>query len=323
MTKTVFTLSCAAIYAFAAPSWYMNLPTKPYEVIGYAQGNSAELAASGAKEDIASQLKTKVDSAINQTIKIKNGKVGEEKIQKLKITTDALVSGMEKLREEYENGIYYAAYRYDNRPFEAKFADKSTKSVCEGIGSRSIEDTRLYRAIKQELGCRPKIKLTRQNGSYTLSAKNISMSLLENDIERLFFSAQNDKLSITPSKTQLKNGETLSFNVKTGKDGYISLFDVYDDGKVLLVVQNAKIQREKNLKIPEDTDKNLEIAMSDNDGKNSTDMFVAIFSDKSLDLSMFEKMNENLASDRAYKLDELFWVMDKNNFASVVVRTMK
>jgi hypothetical protein len=323
MKKIIFYLPLVSIFALAAPSWYMHTDTKPYELIGYGEGDSVELAASRAKEDIASQLKTKIDSMVSQNTKVKNGKADKESAQKLRVTTEAMLSGVEKLKEEREGNTYYAAYRYDARPFEMKFAAKATKAVCQGkSGSTALEYTKLFTAIAEELGCRPKIKFVRQNGIYTISSQYAALAA-NTQIERMFFSRSSQTLSITPSKYQPQSGESISFMLKSQKEGYVSLFDVYDDGKVTAVTLNAKIKKAQLLKIPDDTNKDLEIAMSNNEGKNSTDMFVAVFSESELDLSGFERMDEGVATEKAYRLDELFWLMDKHTFATTVVKTVK
>lgn len=322
MKKIAFCLPLASMLAFGAPSWYMNTIVKPYELIGYGEGDSAESAMGRAKEDIASQLKTKIDSTLSQSTKVKNGKVSSESAQKLKVTTETMLSGVEKLKEEREGSIYYAAYKYDIRPFEVRFAAKATKAVCQSkSGSTTLEHTKLFKAVSEELGCRPKMKLTRQNGVYTISSQDIALPA-NGEIERMFFTSHSAPLILTPSKQQPKSGESVSFSIKSQRDGYVSFFDVYDDGKVALVTANAKISKIKGLKIPDDTNKDLEIAMSDNEGKNSSDMFVAILSDSELDIGSFERMEEVVATDKAYRLDELFWLMDKHPSATTVIKTV-
>lgn len=323
MKKIAFCLPLASALLLGAPSWYMNTTVKPYELIGYGEGDSVESAAGRAKEDIASQLKTKIDSTISQSTKVKNGKVDSESTQKLRVTTEAMLSGVEKLKEEREGNTYYAAYKYDIRPFEVRFAAKATKAVCQGkSGSATLEHTKLYKAIAEELGCHPKIKLVRQNGVYTISSQEVALAA-NAEIERMFFGRQSQSLSITASKQQPRSGESISLTLKAQKDGFVSLFDVYDDGKVTIVTANAKIKKMQSLKIPDETNKDLELAMSDNDGKNSTDMFVAVLSDSELDLGSFEKMEDGVATDKAHRLDELFWLMDKHQFATVIIKTVK
>lgn len=323
MKKIALSLPLASMLAFAAPSWYMNTAVKPYELIGYGEGDSAESAAGRAKEDIASQLKTKIDSTVSQSTKVKNGKVDSESAQKLKVTTEAMLSGVEKIKEEREGGTYYAAYKYDVRPFEVRFAARATKAVCQGkSGSTTLEYTKLFKAITEELGCQPRIKLVRQNGVYTISSQEVALAA-NTEIERMFFGRQSPSLSINSSKQQPRSGESISLTLKSQKDGYVSLFDVYDDGKVTVVTANAKIRKMQPLKIPDETNKELELVMSDNDGKNSTDMFVAVFGESELDLGGFERMEEGVATDKAYKLDELFWMMDRHPFATVIIKTVK
>lgn len=323
MRKIIFCLPILSALAFAAPSWYMNTQVKPYELIGYGEGYSAEAAASRAKEDIASQIKTKIDSSLSQNIKVTNGKAESQSAQKLKVTTEAMLSGIEKVKEEVELGVYYAAYKYDARAFEVRFAAKAPKSICQGkSGSQTIENTKLFRAITEELGCQPKIRLTKQNGVYMIGSQDIALAA-DAEMERIFFERQAPMLSLIPTKKQPKNMESISFFIKSQKDGYVTFFDVYDDGKVTAVAVNAKIKKMQTLKIPDETNKDLELVMSDNDGKNSTDMFVAVFSESEMDFGSFERMEEGVATEKAYKLDELFWIMDRHIFSTSIIKTVK
>jgi len=306
-----------------SPNWYKNQELKTsqkYEIIGYGEGISFENAKAKAKESIAQSLQSKVNSSFESAIKDSNGVVDEKSESKLKITTQLNLQNLKTIKKERVVDKFFVALKYENLDLSHKIK-YSLNSQCldENVDSY-MKKTLLFKTITAGIGCKLNIKLDRQNGAWYLKYKEKQFLLSDDELEELFVSVNNDNLSIKANKKVLVNGDSFYFNIDSKEDGYITLVSVYENGIVSLLKDSQKIS--SSIQIPSKEDENYFEAGVLNEGEDTYDLYVAIFSKKPLDMSRFEQADEEFVTNEvAYKFDELLELLNKHRYSSLLLRT--
>jgi len=84
----------------------------------------------------------------------------------------------------------------------------------------------------------------------------------------------------------------------------------------------SSIKISKYLQIPSKESQNYFEAGVIEEGKDTHDLYIAIWSEKPLDMSRFTHADEELNSNEsAYKFDELIELLDTKEYSSILLRT--
>jgi hypothetical protein len=83
-----------------------------------------------------------------------------------------------------------------------------------------------------------------------------------------------------------------------------------------VLLENIAVQKNQHITYPNDGSEMVKIP--DND--SFVDMEAAILSDDKLELSAYEKVGAALASEKAYKFDELLRLISKYQVSSIIIR---
>ena len=95
---------------------------------------------------------------------------------------------------------------------------------------------------------------------------------------------------------------------------------MYENGIVTLLRPSTPIKN--SLQIPSKESSDYFEAGTIHEGEDTYDLYVAIFTDKPIDMSRFEYANEALASsEAAYKFDELMALINNYQYSSLLLRT--
>ncbi len=295
---------------------------KSYEIVGVGESISLDEARTLAKQDIAQKIKTKITSWFESNVSVNNEFVTSFKKAYLKETSNISFYGLRKISEEKNGNIYKAVYAYDGRSYEQKFASNVGLLACNKATKidNFLENSPLFTSISELLNCKPYGLLSRDNDAYFLSSKDYSYILDDSAIYELFYEVKNPKILLTPSANEVQNNKPISFKIEASEQGYISLFDVYGNGKVSVLLANKEAKKATGFIFPSKA-YSTEIIKTKDD-ESSIDMEVAVLSDKKLDLSMFESVNSNLASKNAYRLDLLLKIMSKYPYSTVIVKIL-
>jgi LPP20 lipoprotein len=324
--KKIFFSLFSSLFLFctflvAQPSWYGTIDSKPHEIIGYGEGGSAKEARAAAMEEIASRLKVRVDSSFESNTTVKNKEVSSAQQARLKVGSNIILYGAKKLEEGQMGGKWYAAYSYDNRPFAQRFVSKFGQKACAGKSNQPLEHSPLFAMLVGDLKCAPQIELARGDGVYKLVTGGDAMVIDEETLAATLFAHANPSVSITPSKAQVLDGEDISLAVKSVTAGFVTIFDVYSDGRVSLMLGNYPQKANSAWKFPDSVMAGKELSLSA-EGANAMDMFVVVLSPTKLDISRFEHASATLASQAAYNYDELLRLMKKYQAASTLVKVI-
>jgi hypothetical protein len=279
---------------------------------GEGSGKSYAEAKRKALEDVASQISVVIDSKIEETQSVKNDKYHKNfkvhSIQKTKVKLE----DYEIVEKRKENNQFFVKIKYDNIPSLDKFASKTpyTKEQIKNF-------------IKKDFGKSLGLELVRKDKKWYIKYKDILQKLDKKDFY-LFFKTTNRKdLKISlynKRRNVLYNGDEFSFLIKSAKSGYITIFDVYEDGTVSILAKNLKINKKRKLIFPDENfDSVLEASLLQNQ-KETFDMYVVIFTKKKRNFDEFISAYEDVVDEELYKnFDELINLIYNKTYATIKV----
>ena len=104
------------------------------------------------------------------------------------------------------------------------------------------------------------------------------------------------------------------------KQGYITLLTVYENGTVATLIKNISIKKAQTKNIPDEKFESVFEAGLIEEGKETFDLYVAIWSPKKLFFDQFARADEELIDNERYKnFDDLIELMGNSTFATVKV----
>jgi hypothetical protein len=279
---------------------------------GEGSGNSYAEAKRKALEDIASQISVVIDSKIEETQSAENNKYKKNfkvhSIQKVKVNLE----DYEIVEKRRENNKFFVKIKYDNIPSLDKFASKTpyTKQQIKNF-------------IKKDFGKSLGLELVRKDKKWYIKYKDILQKLDKKDFY-LFFKTTNRKdlkISLYNNRRNiLHNGDEFSFLIKSAKSGYITIFDVYEDGTVSILAKNLKIDKKTKLIFPDENfDSVLEASLLKNQ-KETFDMYVVLFTKKKRNFDEFISAYDDVVDEELYKnFDELINLIYNKTYATIKV----
>jgi len=144
------------------------------------------------------------------------------------------------------------------------------------------------------------------------------------DFERFFVTIPNKKLFITTNKKNniLYDKDEFYFKVKSAEDGYVTILTVYEDGTVSTLMKNIPVEKNIVTNIPDKEFEPIPIAGLIENGVETFDMYVAIFSKKRFVFDRFATADEELIDDERYKnFDELIEFLKDKRYTTLKVVT--
>ena len=305
------------------PDWFLNLPHKDYELVGYGEGRTLDEALAKAKKGIAQSIRTRIRSESVFEERLANKDYSRNARTLLQERTDVVLSDLETVRKEHRDGLWYIAVKYENLPFPKKFSKRLSHRACEqGNQNRYLSCTPLIKALNAELGCSPAVKLLRNHGLWYLACEDVMLPLGSAAFEKLYASCPSPSLSLVPSKTDLRKGDAFSVTLRPLRDGFVSLLNVYESGEVSVILANRSAQASEDILCP-DPAANLElVAGLVREGEATFDLYVGFLSPEKVDLGRIQQAGDQVSSgERHFKFDEVLGLMDNVEFCTVLIRT--
>ena len=334
--KILFSLATILLFVSCAnqakpsqtPAWYHSQTLQAQnssQFLGYGDAKTLFEAKSIAKEEIAQSLISHVETSfVSKTEVQKDGNQEQYNTQtkhNLKVTTKIDLQNLSIVKQEYLDGRYYVLLVYENLDLAYKIK-KSVPNIECGKVNAYIKSTPLYQTIRSSLSCDINLNLQRRNSAWYLGYKDKEFLLNSSEFEKLYVVKHSKIFDFQISKPMLKDGDSFFFRVKSKKEGYITLLDVYENGIVTVISPSQKI--EKTLQIPSKESANYFEAAVVKNSHDSSDLYVALFSEKPLDMSRFSYADDEvLSSEVAYKFDELIEMLSSLEYATLVVHIGK
>jgi len=307
-------------HAKSFPSWFVKkefVPHAEFELVGYGHAATLQEAMAQAKEEIALTLLSKVESRFTSHSTDDESR----SVAELKVTSKLNLQNLKTLKQEQVANTFFVALSYENLDFASRVKRDLNISTCqdEKLG-RYIPQSVLHKKLMASLGCKLDFKLHRQNSAWYLKYKEHLFLLSDKEFEELYATQKSSSFTFRASKDVLLDTESFWFEFETKESGYITLLDVYENGIVTLLSPSTKI--ENNIQIPSKESSHTFVAGVVQEGVDTHDLYVALFTKEPLDMSRFIHADGDLTSnEKAYKMDELIELLNSHDYATLLLRT--
>jgi len=311
------------------PSWYFKIPLNKYEVIGYGSGLSMEEAKTNARSDISKSLIVTIKSELNtsHTIKEHGNDFNETKEFQSHITeyTNIILADAKLKKYQKINGTFYVALSYINLPLTEKIYLKLKDTKLKPIDKRSIYNYSLFsERLNEKFKYIPSYSLFFKDGLYYVNINNKLFVINNSDLPLFFISKENKNIDFKISSKQLKSGDFFYFTIESKLNGYISLIQVDEDGRVIVHLDNLENNSNHKFTYP-----NLEIyngleAGIINEKNNVQENYILAICSNKLNLSSYEYIsldyNTNETSLRFTSLDK---VISRCEYNAIIIHVQK
>ena len=225
------------------------------------------------------------------------------------------------IQQEQINEHFFVVLSYKNIDLLSRVQEHLDVSKLQNEKQNSyLSQTPLLKKLNKGLGVTLNFSLHRQNEAWYLKYDKELFPLSKREFEKLFVTLQSSDVVLESSKKVLKDGDEFSFHIETQEEGYVALLNVYEHGVVTLLKPSTKIQ--KKLQIPSEESSNYFEAGVLQEGSDTYDLYLLLYSKEPLDLSRFEYGDETLAqSEMAYKFDELTRLLEQYSYTTLFLRT--
>lgn len=309
-----------------APVWFGTLQkSAESEIIGYGEGLTLDEAKINAKSDIAKSIRTHIDSSFTTHTSVNNAEVNHNAQSSVRETSNLTITDAQLKKSEQKNGRFYVALRYENLPLTTKLAKRGGQSLC-GKPNAYLAQTPMVLKLSSDLNCSVAVEITRENNGWYLGRGEYRNSVNNADFRALMIETSTGTLRVRSNHTLVTEDEVYALNIEgLPESGYLSLFDVYDDGRVVLMENNINLARQsKNgLMYPDEIRQDFQLSGGVSEaGIDALDLYVVLVSSQPLKLSSFIPMGQKIEKgESAFAVDRLLELMQNNSFATTVVTT--
>jgi len=269
------------------PNWYENrdIHKESFEIIGYGFGKDQNEAKENARKDIVEQISINIQSE-NIKIEKRVGKKFETSFSNISTQKIYLTLSNLEIIKISKNRKFFAL-KYSNLPFETKFLKKIGKYSC-GFQNSFLKNTKFGKLAIQENSCLPKISVFQNGNSLFLNSGDISELF---SLSNLFFDKTDSQIVLDIPKF-IKEREEFDIQFSTYKKGFVNILLITDKGEVFEVLSNHFSENIEKTSVGRILNKKF-FGIVEN-GKNSEkSMFIAIFSEQSLEDSFLKIRDEN------------------------------
>ena len=315
----IFFILILPVLSFATPSWLFNIEHERSDIIGYGMNASLLKAKQSAMADITHAISVSVESNVDISTRDSDGKVSSDSAVDLHTSSQAVLSGVEFIKVEQENDMWYVAAKYDNSPIEIKLRKLLPKpdiSIDESQ-NRYMKNTPLIKMIDAEVKQKLNYKLVRKDNLWQLKYQDILIPLSQKNFYKLFSSQKAKDISIEANKKIYKEDDEMFFRIKQSEPSYISILYVEHNGKVGVLLANHKSQ--KSFTYPDAKDEDL-FKIANPYGKTIRELYVAIYSKKPINLDQFEGVSQNLLDESNYAFDKLISMLQKYDYSTYEIK---
>lgn len=313
--KYIAILSALASFCvFASPYWYGEVPSDTSLSYGFGQGDTYQQAKDNAYHDLAKSLESRVISETSSSKEFQNGELtkrassSKTSLSDIVFRNNVTISKSEKIA-----GKFYLEVQYDPTSFAQKLSQWLKDSQCNRELHPYWSNTVLLQNWVAQHQCLPHIDIERFAGGWQLTNSSGHLVLPEAQYNHLFFNHHSSALSIESTHSRLKVGDYYFINLLVKKTGYLSLFQVYEDGSTGVLIENQKLNVGSQIEFPDRRDYDGIEALL-NQGKSTYDTNIAVLCPNKMDTSRFEKLDESRFSNNTPGFGLILRYLDQCDF---------
>ena len=300
-------------FYYITPPWFelQNLPKDLFEIVGYGAGASLKEAKEDALRDIASQIKVQLTSSLTIGTNIDGDKLKKQIDHQIQTRTDAQLKNAKVIKSDRVGKEFFVAVRSRHIP----------DLPCETKQNPYLEKTLLIERLNSLTKCPYDFELLRKNGRWHLIYHTLSEPLAPKHFDELLVNSRSDDLLMLSDKSHYAEDDLITLEITSKKTGHLSLFVVYEDGKVGILADGAIIFKNQPYRFPE-PDSGLELVAGLTETREPTkDLYVAVVTESPLNLGRFEQIENDLLGDGEYRFGELLQLLEGKNFSTLLLRT--
>ncbi|MZR63752.1 LPP20 family lipoprotein [Alcanivorax sp. DP30] len=315
-------------------------------VRGYGQGASFQQAKAEALKDISERISVQVTGKSVSTSQLNNGESSSSFQSSARIDTRLRIQQAVQVCSDNgdPSGDWHVVFEFDTRSAVQQLAATLNKSLAgnrvrlEGnpylLGSQLINELRAGLHVGHGQNAQPlSLSLKRQHGGWYLVAGDQQVRLSDDDIFQSMHFAGSSELILSLIKTadtgqqldQLLVGDQFSLRVDSTLEGFLSIFNVYADGRVSVLAANQPID-EGGLKILPGGSMTYEAGLLES-GKTARDFYLAIVTDERIQSATLHHLREShgmVEGESSYQLHRLFDLLHDSHpsVSSLVITTL-
>jgi hypothetical protein len=309
------------LFLFASPEWFYNIKVKSSSVIiGYGSDKSLAVAKQHAMEDISKTISVNVQSDFSMNKS--SGAEGYSKSidQSINTSTQVNLTGVEFIKSKKIDELWYVAAKYDNSPLETKIKNSVAKDTDDEIQNTYLAKTPLIKKINEEVSKNLDYDIIRKDKMWNIKYNNHIFPLNQDQFYDLFTNVKTKQLELKPNQKSYNRYDKMYFDIKNQGIGYMSLLYVEHNGKVGVLFSNEKVSGSFRYPSQDDED-SFEIANPYH--QNIYELYVAIYSQTELDLSIFENVANEYLDETSYNFDTLVDILDGERFSTYRIKIKK
>lgn len=289
-------ISLSSACAFASPSWYGEVPLDSTLSYGFGKGNTYQQAKDAAYHDLAKGVENRIVSKTTSTKTFENGELKKSAAShKESISNVVFRNNVTIINSEKSHNQFYVQVQYDPESFAQKLSAWLKKSKCHRELHPYWSTTTMLKNWVEQHQCLPHIDIERFAGGWMLSNSSGQLVLPEAKYNHLFFNYSDESIDIHSSKRRLNAGDHYFIKLNSNQAGYLSLFQVYEDGSTGVLVENHQVTDGDSIEFP-DRNKYDGIEALLSDGQETYDTNIALLCPTKIDTSRFERLDESRLS---------------------------
>lgn len=315
----------------------MNKPLPSGFVRGFGQGDSFRTAKADALRDIAESISVRLKGRTETSTRLEDTQASSQFSEEVLLETSATFSDAEQVcaLQRSSDGRWFAVFEVDTRsPIQrfgvllAQRAGYPTTVELQGdrhlIYSQLADQLRtvLRGQSRQEKHVVLPIQLERQHGGWYLMALGEQVRLRDNQILNAIHIQSSPRILLSLAShgkvendlIQLMAGEEFYLDVHVSDSGYISLFNVYGDGRVANLALNHPVSAQASVQVPEPGQ--VFQASLLQDGESAEDLYVAVLTKSPITPTSIQQLRENaglVSGESSFSLHSLLKLLDRED----------
>lgn len=273
-------------FASSNPNWFRTMNEEQNQIIGYGEAELTSKATEIAKGQIASRISSKVDKKTVINKGTNNDGYYKTTEHSLKVSSNIKLKDLRTVKSENINGKWYIAVAYDWTEFSIKFKKRLINYKLRDQNQNNfLTNTTLVKNLNTVINKKLNYKLYNKNNVWNIAYKDVAFNLNDDDLANLFAYKNSNIIDLELNEDIYEYGSSLSLNITSNKNGYVSIFYVGKDGQVGLIGNNLKIN--KSLIYPKDD----VLTIKNNSDEEKKFMIAVLYSAKKIDLRDFDKVS--------------------------------
>lgn len=313
----------------------MSKPVKPDHVRGFGEGESFRAAKLSALQDIAERINVSVSGTTKTRTSLESGEAERAFLEEVSAQSSVNLSNAAEVcaRQRTEDGLWFVVFEADTRNPIQQFGVKLA-SVIGQVSDITLTGNQFFleseiadqlRSVLQGQARRPgrasiDLRLERQHGGWYLAAMGEQVRLRPGQVLDIFHIDSSPRLLLNLARhgqadddlTQLIAGEEFTLTIHASEAGYVSVFNVYGDGRVANMALNREVSAGEPLTLP-DEGLVFTAALLDK-GKAAEDVYIAMHTPDPFRDTQVQQLRENaglVSGENSYSLHTLLRTLEQ------------